>query len=379
MLILRFFKYYFRNIIKIFLLFPAFILDCLLNCFYKDEVRSLRDKHKKIQLAEYDSNAHLNNKKTFIYDVSIIIPIYNVEKYLEECLESVLTQVCGQSIELVLVEDQSTDASFAIAKSYSTHQNITLIQNKKNAGLSKSRNVGIENARGKYLFFLDSDDVLNDGSIKHALALINKYAPDIIQGEVRRFSGLYKSPKIDITQEANLLKGKDLTQNFDQLEGFACGKFFKASLFSNQMFPLGIYFEDIIIKQLICPKATSVIITSGIVYGYRTNNQSISFTFNKKNPNNIDEYKGILYLHKKLIENFSILSGYQKKLFYRECTLMFANRTNKVDYYLLKALMQNVHQVLVSTGKERKLIFMEKVNVFLLYRGMVFSFRVINL
>lgn len=175
------------------------------------------------------------------------------------------------------------------------------------------------------------------------------------------------------------MKDNELSHYFDKLEGFPWGKFFKASLFSSQVFPVGIYFEDIIIKQLICPQANSVIFTEGIIYGYRFNNESITFTFNKKNTNNIDEYKAILYLEAKLTESFPILSNYQKKLFYRECTYMFANRTRKVDYYLLKALMKNVHGLLGSIDKERRLTFMEKVNVFLLKYGMVFSFRVINL
>lgn len=153
MLILRFFKLYLIKISKVFLLLPGLFFDGLLHCFNREEVKVNCKKHKANKLIDDENVYQLTDKQTAIYDISIIIPIYNVEKYLEECLESVLSQVDGLSVELILIEDRSTDMSFSIANRYSAQENVTLIQNKKNSGVSKSRNVGIKNANGKYLFF----------------------------------------------------------------------------------------------------------------------------------------------------------------------------------------------------------------------------------
>jgi glycosyltransferase involved in cell wall biosynthesis len=97
--------------------------------------------------------------------VSIIIPVYNVEKYLRECLDSVINQTMS-SIEIICVDDGSTDSSADILKEYSTRDNRITIITKENGGLSSARNAGMEVARGEYLTFLDSDDYLEKDAIQ---------------------------------------------------------------------------------------------------------------------------------------------------------------------------------------------------------------------
>ncbi|WP_139804241.1 glycosyltransferase family 2 protein, partial [Cronobacter sakazakii] len=105
---------------------------------------------------------------TMNYLISIIIPVYNTEKYIAECLDSVLSQsitgVAAQlSIEIIIVNDGSPDNSVAIIDEYrKKHPNIILV-NQRNAGQSVARNNAIEIARGEYIFFLDSDDLLPPG------------------------------------------------------------------------------------------------------------------------------------------------------------------------------------------------------------------------
>lgn len=92
--------------------------------------------------------------------VSIIIPIYNVEKYLRECLDSVINQTL-HDIEIICVNDGSTDDSLSILEEYSSHDNRLILINKQNGGTSSARNFGIKNAYGEYLYFLDSDDYID--------------------------------------------------------------------------------------------------------------------------------------------------------------------------------------------------------------------------
>lgn len=97
--------------------------------------------------------------------ISVIIPVYNVEKYLEECLESVITQDIRE-LEIICINDGSTDGSQEILNAYAKKDNRIVIVNQKNQGLSCARNAGIDCARGEYLFFLDSDDCLAEHALK---------------------------------------------------------------------------------------------------------------------------------------------------------------------------------------------------------------------
>ena len=89
--------------------------------------------------------------------VSVIIPVYNVEKYLEECIDSVLNQTC-QNIEIILVDDGSTDSSGQICDKYAENNKHICVIHQKNGGLSDARNAGFLRAGGEYVYFLDSDD-----------------------------------------------------------------------------------------------------------------------------------------------------------------------------------------------------------------------------
>lgn len=109
--------------------------------------------------------------------VSIIIPVYNAEKYLNKCLDSVVNQTY-QNIEIILVDDGSTDTSSKICEEYQNkHQNIEY-KKTKNSGVSNARNTGLKMATGKYIFFLDSDDYLEENSIQELMS--NKTSNSLI-------------------------------------------------------------------------------------------------------------------------------------------------------------------------------------------------------
>lgn len=115
---------------------------------------------------------------------SIIIPVYNVEKYLHKCIQSVLKQYDG-SFEVLLVDDGSTDSSFHICEQYAANYIFISVIHKKNGGLSDARNVGISHAKGEYCLFLDSDDWLNDKAILSLKKIIKKGScPDVILNRV---------------------------------------------------------------------------------------------------------------------------------------------------------------------------------------------------
>ena len=127
-------------------------------------------------------------------DLSIIIPCYNSEKYLKNCLNSFCNQIKRYNkIEVILVNDSSTDGTSKILKSYGKKfKFIKILKNKKNLGVSLSRNLAINRSRGNYILFLDSDDEIIKNSILSLLKLIKKNNRDII---VLRNKGATENPK----------------------------------------------------------------------------------------------------------------------------------------------------------------------------------------
>ena len=112
--------------------------------------------------------------------ISVIVPVYNVEEYLDKCLESLLNQHYSD-MEIVVVDDKSTDGSLNIAKKYEKYTNVKVIAKEKNSGLSDTRNVGIKESCGQYIMFLDSDDYVENGCIAKIQGIIEKEnTPDLI-------------------------------------------------------------------------------------------------------------------------------------------------------------------------------------------------------
>lgn len=125
-------------------------------------------------------------------DVSIIIPIYNVEPYVEECLQSVMSQEASSSIECIIVDDKGTDNSMDIVRrlitDYSGPIDFRIIERECNGGLSAARNTGIRTASGRYLYFLDSDDIITPDCISSLSNTANRHpSAEIITGDFQTF------------------------------------------------------------------------------------------------------------------------------------------------------------------------------------------------
>ena len=133
--------------------------------------------------------------------ISFIVPVYNVERYLSSCLDSILNQEINKDdFEIILVEDCSTDGSLQICKDYSCrYENIILIENDKNIGRGITRNKGMACAKGEYVHFVDSDDYLFPNSIQELLSLdLTKQSPDMIRFECSSTTNNFKGQNIII-------------------------------------------------------------------------------------------------------------------------------------------------------------------------------------
>lgn len=138
-------------------------------------------------------------------DISIILPIYNVEQYLDKCINSVLNQQFDGEYEIICINDGSTDRSLEILNTFKNSENVIII-NQKNQGLSYARNIGLKNARGKYVMFLDSDDYLKHNSVLTILFNeMEKYELDFV---IADFEYDYKDKSMN-----QVIKRHDILKN----------------------------------------------------------------------------------------------------------------------------------------------------------------------
>ncbi|UIZ99531.1 glycosyltransferase family 2 protein [Acinetobacter johnsonii] len=177
--------------------------------------------------------------------VSVIVPVYNVEQYLDECLNSIRQQTY-ENLEIIVVEDCSTDNSLNTVIKHSEDPRVKLIQHEKNSGLSAARNTGIDAAKGDYIMFVDSDDIVQLSLIELCVkyAIVND--ADLITYNFKVFEdGIKLSPQLDLSDVDNL-KVLEQGEDYFNQQHFAWLKFIRTSLVKSKSlyFPIGLYYED---------------------------------------------------------------------------------------------------------------------------------------
>lgn len=250
--------------------------------------------------------------------ISIIIPVYNVEKLLPKCINSVLNQTYS-NIEIILVDDGSTDASGSICDEYLKKDNRINVFHKKNGGLSSARNYGIRNSSGNYLFFLDSDDFVDQNIIEKLLkSMIEHHSSISMSNRInyydngKQYIRFYNNNDIKVFNKEEAIEEMNLYNYFDMS---SCGKIFKKSLFDNIAFPEGKLCEDYYIMYRILDKCDNVVYVPNVYYYYYQRSGSIS-----KNPKiNWDfvlaakeqsEYISLKYPQLKIAMNSAICFAY---------------------------------------------------------------------
>jgi len=215
--------------------------------------------------------------------ISVIIPIYNVEKYLNVCLDSILNQTY-KKIEIILVDDGSTDSSLSICHEYKKADERIKIISKSNGGLSSARNAGLDVALGDYISFLDSDDWLEFNTYSLLVDIISKTRHDIIAYNFRKIDDNYIVSEINSYSDCLLQSssGKDIAKKIltDELGSQACFALYARKLWNDIRFPLGRFYEDIPTTYKVYWKADKVLFINDVLYNYRINLGSISHRSN---------------------------------------------------------------------------------------------------
>lgn len=207
------------------------------------------------------------------YDLEVIIPAYNVEKYLEKCFDSVVSQKTKYSFLIVVVNDGSTDRTHEILAKYNNRPNIEIIE-QKNRGLSGARNAALKHIRGRYITFVDSDDWLFPGAIEKMMDVATENDADIVEGCFKLFDGEKLLPGYSHRLEiADCCHG--------QLQGYSCGKVIRSEMFATACFPEGYLYEDTLMTLVIYSRCRRIVTIPDCVYVYRVNMNGITATSGK--------------------------------------------------------------------------------------------------
>lgn len=178
--------------------------------------------------------------------ISVIVPVYNVEHYLNRCVDSILAQTCSD-LEILLVDDGSTDSSGAICDAYARQDARVQVIHKKNGGLSDARNCGIEHAKGRYFCFVDSDDGIAPQMIEVLYRNLLNAGADVSAVALRSFSTEELPAAEDALKKVQYMTGKEALRSIlqsEELGDFAVNKLYKRELFENVCYPSGRAMED---------------------------------------------------------------------------------------------------------------------------------------
>lgn len=215
-------------------------------------------------------------------EISIIVPIYNVEKYLQRCIDSLIAQTF-QNIEILLIDDGSTDSSYKICCQNSARDTRIRIIHQQNGGASSARNCGLKNARGKYIMFCDGDDIVSPLWCEHLYSLLQadeSYVPVCSYTEKLNDLGKKKSLKIADNTTFSLCKYYDFKKS--GLAGYICNSIFikeiitKNNITFRQRQTKGDYNEDLIFSLQYIQNMKGIIYCGYSDYAYLPHDNSLS-------------------------------------------------------------------------------------------------------
>ncbi|WP_151711429.1 glycosyltransferase family 2 protein [Acinetobacter junii] len=276
--------------------------------------------------------------------LSVIIPVYKVEKYIIECLESVCCQLVD-GVEVILVNDGTPDNAMLMAHQYISKQYTHLkgqfvFIDQENQGLSGARNTGISVAKGEYIAFLDSDDKLSNNYIEEILKVLQLNLDiDIIQFDALRFNN---SGSVSLFLKPLEYLGKYQLDNniykfiFSSASWFAWLRVYKRKLFDIYKFPVGRNYEDAYLIPKIFAISKNIYFLNSQLIWYRENLQGISNTFSSKN---IDDLEWV-------------------------ATDMLRSFNYDADYYQYSILPIFKHLLNISYNNEEKNYFIQRSNCF---------------
>lgn len=279
--------------------------------------------------------------------ISIIVPVYKVEKYLQKCVDSILNQTFKE-FELILVNDGSTDRCIDICNKYSREDNRIKVIHKENGGLSSARNAGIEVAKGKYIAFVDSDDYINRNMYKILYENAIKTDADI---SMCNFKYVYEKDYVNINEDIkndnylifNNIEALNQLYTSDNVQFVvAWNKLYKRNLFTHLRYDEGRIHEDEFIIHKLLYKNKKIVYTDLPLYYYFQRQGSITqCDFNLKKLDAVDAFKErVEFFRDKKLKHLEIIAQLQYiSLFFK-------------SYYKAKNELSNCNEKLKKLKKD---------------------------
>lgn len=207
--------------------------------------------------------------------ISVIVPVYNVAAYLPECMESILSQD-HTNLEVILIDDGSTDASGAICDEYAKKDSRIRVIHQKNAGAAAAKNAGLRAVSGEYLSFVDSDDFLEPGAYSHMLQLLQEHQADAVQCA---FRDVFRNRRTDrcVDRECGGVSGKEYLARYtrDWTCALLWDKLYRRALFDGIFFEEGHRIDDEYFTYQGIMNARKVYCDNWVVYNYRKRGSSV--------------------------------------------------------------------------------------------------------
>lgn len=297
--------------------------------------------------------------------VSVIVPVYNVEAYIEECLTSVANQTAGGDIECIIVDDKGTDCSINIAEQFiesnkgNTKVDFKIIYRESNGGLSAARNTGIKAAIGEYLYFLDSDDTIVPQCIERLLDLADKYGgvdllPALYIRENDEMSQFGKHSFPEFSDDRELIKRSLL--DYDKIPVTAANRLVRRELIleNKLFFKEGIIHEDNYWTFFLAKYVQRMAFCAEKLYYYRETCGSITTAKNREKEikaystivndfiDNIDDFesgaqKRTILLYLLIIKDNKY---YKSQYDFDKLNIHFNNYNNFIELLLLKIIFK---------------------------------------
>ena len=238
--------------------------------------------------------------------ISIIVPVYNVEKYLEKCVKSIIDQTY-KNLEIILIDDGSTDNSGNLCDNLKLQDDRIQVIHKQNGGLSDARNAGLKIAKGEYIGFVDSDDYIEKDMFETLYKLNKKYNSEI---SIVSFYEIYNNKVIGVRDSKNLEELNKIEAIKEllidtKIQSYAWNKLFKKELFEGLEFPTNKNFEDIATTLLLFEKANKIVLLEDPKYYYVRRDDSI---IGVRNYKTYKDYLDVIY------DKYLYLDGKYKEL-----------------------------------------------------------------
>lgn len=297
---------------------------------------------------------------------SIIVPVYNAEKYLNKCLDSIINQTY-QDFELIIINDGSKDHSQQIINKYLQRYSLKIRSfSKENGGLSDARNYGVKKAEGDYIIFIDSDDYINEKLLEELEAIIKNENSDVIGYNIVNLNCNYEKMEVNLKPPCNNLNGEDaiikLVSGKQYFEP-ACGFAYNLKYWNNNDFTYmkGIYHEDFALTPLVILKAQKVsfINFDGYYYIHTQNSITRNVDITEEKKRAYDLLKGYDYLYEE-IEKFHFQNNYAKDMLLSYISNSVIFRLENIDSSLKKDFRKelksrNIAKHILSDTLKRKI------------------------